>query len=253
MTGVPAATGTPARRRASNRQMAPLQPASTVATPAATDGELVSRIVAGDHRAFEALMRRHNGRLFRAARAILKDDGLAEDAVQEAYLEAYRHMADFRGESQVGTWLVRIAVNQSLMRLRKHKRDRVVVPFDTRPSHDGEDGVMDLPDETTESPSATVLRHEMRQTLERHIDKLPASFRAVFVLREVEEMSVEETAEALGIPPATVRTRLFRARGLLRQALALDVDHATRDVFSFAGARCDRIVATVLARLPERS
>ena len=112
---------------------------------------------------------------------------------------------------------------------------------------------MDLPDETTESPSATVLRHEMRQTLERHIDKLPASFRAVFVLREVEEMSVEETAEALGIPPATVRTRLFRARGLLRQALALDVDHATRDVFSFAGARCDRIVATVLARLPERS
>jgi RNA polymerase sigma-70 factor, ECF subfamily len=224
-------------------------------TPAAasppTDAELVAAIVSGDHRAFEGLMRRHNGRLFRAARAILKDDGLAEDAVQDAYLEAYRHMADFRGDAQVGTWLVRIAVNQSLMRLRKQRRERVVVPFDLPPSHDAEDRVMDLPDEKSESPSDTVLRHEMRRTLERHIDTLPASFRAVFVLREVEEMSVEETAEALGIPPATVRTRLFRARALLRQALALDVDHATRDVFSFAGARCDRIVATVLARVQE--
>jgi RNA polymerase sigma-70 factor, ECF subfamily len=230
--------------------MVRFQPSPATASTA-SDAELVTAIVGGDHRAFETLMRRHNGRLFRAARAILKDDALAEDAVQDAYLEAYRHMADFRGDSQVGTWLVRIAVTQSLMRLRKQKRDRVVVPFDLPPSHDAEDRVMDVPDEKSESPSDSVLRREMRQTLERHIDKLPASFRAVFVLREVEEMSVEETADALGIPSATVRTRLFRARALLRQALELDVDHATRDVFSFAGARCDRIVAAVLARVAE--
>ena len=189
-------------------------------------------------------MRRHNGRLFRAARAILKDDAEAEDAVQDAYLDAYRHMAEFRGDSQVGTWLVRIAVNQALMRLRKHKRESVVVSFD-RP--EPEDSMEQLRDEKSESPMAATLRAEIRRLLERRIDELPMTFRAVFVLREVEEMSVEETAAALGIPAATVRTRLFRARALLRQALDREMDLVTGDVFGFAGARCDRIVAAVLA------
>lgn len=194
-------------------------------------------------------MRRHNSRLFRAARAILKNDAEAEDAVQDAYLDAYRHMGDFRGESQVGTWLVRIAVNQALMRLRKRKRDGVVVRFGSPDTDESSDIVGHLRDDRSESPTAATLRGEIRRLLERRIDELPMSFRTVFVLREVEEMSVEETASALGIPPATVRTRLFRARALLRQAMARDMDVVTGDAFGFAGARCDRIVANVLARI----
>ena len=111
---------------------------------------------------------------------------------------------------------------------------------------------MDIPDNRAEPPQSATLRGEVRRILERRIDELPVAFRTVFVMREVEEMSVEETAESLGIPPATVRSRLFRARALLREALARDIDVAAADVFSFAGARCDRIVDAVLSRLRER-
>jgi RNA polymerase sigma-70 factor (ECF subfamily) len=224
------------------------QPASSTPYPT-PDADLVSATAGGDHQAFEALMRRYNGRLFRAARAILKNDAEAEDAVQDAYLDAYRHMPEFRGDAQVGTWLVRIAVNHALMRLRRQKRDNIVVPFQPGESEETSASVDHIPDERTESPTTTTLRGEIRQLLERRIDELPIAFRTVFVLREVEEMSVEETADALGIPAATVRTRLFRARALLRQALARDVDLVTGDVFGFAGARCDRIVANVLAHV----
>src|SRR5436190_5006834 len=201
-----------------------------------------------DHQAFETMMRRHNGRLFRVARAILKNDADAEDALQDAYLEAYRHLDDFRAEAELSTWLTRIVVNQSLMRLRRQKRDGTVVPF-------RQDGVdvppeVEVRDDKTESPSAAVLRTEMRRILERRIDELPVAYRTVFVMREIEDMSVEETARCLEIPSSTVRTRLFRARALLRASLSRDVDIATGDVFAFAGAGCDRIVANVLARLP---
>jgi RNA polymerase sigma-70 factor (ECF subfamily) len=201
------------------------------------------------HQAFEALMRQHNGRLFRVARAILTDDADAEDALQDAYLDAYRHLDEFRGEAQLSTWLTRIVVNQALMRLRRRKRDGIVVPFHAEPRVDGrpEDEVRD---DKTESPSAATLRGEIRRIIERRIDELPVDFRTVFVMREVEDMSVEETAACLSIPAATVRTRLFRARALLRESLARDVDVATGDVYAFAGARCDRIVAYVLAHLP---
>ena len=211
---------------------------------AAADADLVRLTGTGDHAAFEALMRRHNGRMFRAARAILKDDTEAEDAVQEAYLDAYRHMPDFRGESQVGTWLVRIAVNHALMRLRKQKRDSVVMSFDQQEPGDTGDIVDHLADERNEAPTTTIQRSEIRQLLERRIDELPMSYRTVFVLREVEEMSVEETSAALGIPPATVRTRLFRARALLRQALAREVDLVTGEV---RGHRAPRIEFTAPA------
>ena len=193
-------------------------------------------------------MRRYNGRLFRTARAILKDDAEAEDAVQDAYLDAYKHMAEFRGGAQLGTWLVRIVVNHSLMRLRKQKRDRVVIPFAGTQSMTTDDFMRNVPDEKSESPSNAALRAEIRRALEQRIDELPEGFRTVFVLREVEEMTVEETAECLGIPPATVRTRLFRARALLREALTREIDVATGDIFGFAGERCDRIVERVLAR-----
>ena len=181
-------------------------------------------------------MRRYNPRLFRVARAILKDDGAAEDALQEAYIQAYRQLGTFRGDAGIGTWLTRIVINQSLMVLRKRKREKegVVVPF---------------PDVPAESPSDLTLRSEIRRLIERRVDELPVAFRTVFVMREIEEMTAQETAEALGIPEATVRTRLFRARALLRNSLERDMDLARGDVYAFAGARCDRIVAAVLDRI----
>ncbi|MEN3338675.1 MAG: hypothetical protein V7647_2351 [Acidobacteriota bacterium] len=225
-----------------------MQAQSTKPAPVGGDDQdLVARVLLREDAAFEALMRRYNGRLFRVARAILRNDGDAEDALQDAYLDAYRHMSAFKGDAQLGTWLTRIVVNQALMRLRRLKRERVVVPF-----HDPERG-QDTPevqveDRTTESAPEGLLRAEMRGLIERRIDELPLAFRAVFVMREVEDMSVQDTADALGVPAATVRTRLFRARALLREALARDFDTATLNVFGFAGARCDRIVEGVLVR-----
>ncbi len=230
----------------------PIQPTpfATAPKPAAAidDTELVQRIAAHDQAAFEILMRRHNGKLFRVARAILKDDAEAEDALQDAYLDAYRHIDDFRGGARLTTWLTRIVINQALMRLRKHKRDRVVVPFGNGRATEPDQAEADVADERSESPPGATLRAEIRRALERRIDELPIAFRTVFVMREVEDMTVAEIAECLSIPAATVRTRLFRARALLREALARDMDMATVDVFSFAGERCDRIVAGVLAR-----
>lgn len=213
------------------------------------DPVLVARISDGDQAAFESLMRRYNGKLFRIARAIVKDDSDAEDVLQDAYLDAYRHIDDFRGGAQVATWLTRIVINQALMRLRKQKRRSVIVPFRERRTLDADPTEADVPDHTTESPSSRVLREEIRRILERRIDELPLSFRTVFIMREVEDMSVQETAECLGISSATVRTRLFRARALLRESLAREMDLAAGDVFAFAGARCDRIVAGVLERV----
>lgn len=198
-------------------------------------------------------MRRYNTRLFRIARTILKDDAAAEDALQDAYVRAYGHMDTFRGDAELSTWLTRIVINEALMALRKRKRERTVVPF--TPNNDGggtsEATVMDVEDRRAESPSDTALRGEIRRIIERRIDELPVAFRTVFVMREVEDMSVQETAECLGIPAATVRTRLFRARTLLREALERDMDSARASVFGFAGARCDRIVAGVLARISQ--
>lgn len=224
------------------------QPTPPAPTPSVDDVELIRRIARGDHAAFEPLMRRHNSRLFRVARAILRDDAEAEDALQDAYLDAYRHINTFRGEAPPRTWLTRIVINQALMRLRRQKRDRVVVPFSDRSTIEPDHREAEMADEKSESPHAAALRAEMRRMLERRIDELPMAFRTVFVMREIEDMTVEETAECLSIPSATVRTRLFRARALLRDALERDMDTAAVGVFGFAGDRCDRIVARVLAR-----
>ena len=221
--------------------------AGTAALASLDDQTLATRITAHDGVAFEALMRRHNSRLFRVARAIVKDDSEAEDVLQEAYLDAYRNMSQFRGDAQLSTWLVRIVANRALMRLRQSKRERVVFPMAEVGSEDG--ATKDYADPAVESPPQTIQRAEIRRLLERRIDELPVTFRAVFVLREIEELSAEEVATCLGIPSSTVRTRLFRARALLREALARDLDTAAADVFSFAGERCDRIVAKVLARV----
>jgi RNA polymerase sigma-70 factor (ECF subfamily) len=201
---------------------------------AATDETLVECVRAGDLGALQALMRRHNRLLYRTARAILRDDAEAEDAVQEAYLRAYRALHAFRGESKFSTWLVRIAANEALMRRRRNARAAAVVPIDAAAELQAEEtGGDDM----------------LRRLLERRIDALPDDYRAVFVLRALEELSVEETSGALGIPEATVRTRFFRARALLRESLAQEIDRGMEGAFGFAGERCDRTVAKVLERI----
>jgi RNA polymerase sigma-70 factor, ECF subfamily len=229
--------------------MTPSNSAARVLPTGLSDSALVERIGTGDQLAFEAVMRKYNGKLYRIARAILKNDSDAEDVLQDAYLDAYRHIGEFRGGSELATWLTRIVINQALMRVRKERRRSSIVPFRNALMHETDSPEAQVPDQQSESPSASVIRAETRRMLERRIDELPVAFRTVFIMREVEEMSVEETARCLSITPATVRTRLFRARALLREALARDIDTATGDVFAFAGARCDRIVSSVLARL----
>lgn len=199
-----------------------------------SDEALVDRLRGGDLGALEALMRRHNRLLYRTARAILRDDAEAEEAVQEAYLRAYRALETFRGESKFSTWLVRIAANEALMRRRARRRTADVVPLEAAAELQSEEERGD---------------DMLRRLLEKRIDALPDDYRAVFVLRAVEDFSVEETAQALGIPEATVRSRFFRARGLLRESLAREVDRGMEDAFGFAGARCDRTVAKVLDRI----
>lgn len=209
--------------------------------------ELARRVAAGEPTAFEALMRRHNRALFRTARAILRDDAEAEDVLQDAYLQAYRAIGGFRGEAKLSTWLARIVANEALAKARKRARRAEIVRLQPGAS---ETEVNEIPDERSdESPERSAQRVEMRRLLEAEIDALPDDYRVVFVLRAVQEMSVEETADTLGIPQATVRTRLFRARSLLREGLASKVDLACEEAFSFAGERCDRIVAHVLERM----
>jgi RNA polymerase sigma-70 factor (ECF subfamily) len=208
--------------------------------PAVDDAELARRIARHDEAAFEIVMRRHNGALYRVARAILKNDADAEDVLQESYLAAYRHIAEFRAEAKLSTWLTRIVVNQALARRRSQRRSRIVVPF----SEEAAD--VDNPES---SPEQSTTRAEIRRLLERKIENLPIAFRTVYVLREVDELSGAETAECLSITEATVRTRLFRARGLLRESLSRELDLAAADVFHFGGENCNRIVAGVLARL----
>ena len=222
-----------------------MKPALQETAERLSDTDLIGRTRAGDMRALEALMRQHNRTLYRTARAILRDDGEAEDAVQEAYFRAYQALATFRGESKLSTWLVRIVANEALMRRRRKAGKAEVLPLDpTVASDEWKEPMSEDP-----GPERSAQRGEMTRLLEQRIDALPDGYRAVFVLRAVEELSVEETAAALDIPDATVRTRFFRARGLLRESLARDIDRSLEDAFGFAGERCDRIVATVLERI----
>ena len=222
------------------------------------DADLVRRIASGDVSAFELLMRRHNRRLYRLARATLRNHAEAEDALQEAYLSAYRAIGQFRGESALSTWLSRLVLNECLGRLRRKTRRDNVVPIVSSTGGFVGEGAVDVAVEVgnmsapnADSPDEAFARTEMRALLERKIDALPDVFRTVFVLRAVEDMNVDETARCLDIPEATVRSRHFRARSMLRESLAQDLDMAERDVFEFGGAHCDWIVARVLSRLTE--
>jgi RNA polymerase sigma-70 factor, ECF subfamily len=227
-------------------------PAATSLDPAISDQDLARSVAGGNEAAMRLLMRRHNQTLYRTARSILHDDAEAEDAVQDGYLSAFRSIGNFRGDARLSTWLTRIVVNESLGRLRKSRHGAQVIPMD------GDAGVAlavaetMMNQESPHQPEQEAMRAQSRKLIESKIDELPDAFRTVFVLRAVEEMSVDEVATSLGIPEATVRTRFFRARALLRESLARDTDKALASAFSFAGARCDRIVERVIACLHEQ-
>ena len=213
-----------------------------------SDADLVAAIAAGNDSAFVALMRRFNRPLYRTARSILKDDSEAEDVLQDAYLLAYRGINSFRGDAKLLTWLTRIVVNEAVAKSRRTARRAAVIQL-TGVIADGDTGDPNVDESLSQQPEQAAMRAEVRGVLEKNIDALPDVFRTVFVLRALEEMSVEEVAVCLGIPEPTVRTRLFRAKGLLRQSLSREIDFAFEEAFSFDGLRCDRIVASVMGRL----
>ena len=211
------------------------------------DRTLVERTLHGDRAAFATIMRRHNRRLYRLARATLRDDAEAEDALQDAYLAAYRSLAQYRHDAAFATWLSRVVLNQCYSRLRRTSRRENVIPI----AHALDQRELESVADPAEGLDAAVMRLEMRRLIERKLDELPGEFRLVFVLREIEELTVGDVAAMLDIPEATVRSRAFRARTLLRAALARELDVAESDAYEFGGARCDRIVGAVLARLQE--
>lgn len=208
----------------------------------ATDAELVDASLDRSAGAFAALMERYNRKLYRAARAITANDAEAEDVVQEAWTRAFTQLAGFRREARLSTWLVRIAVNEALGRRRAQ---RVSVPIDAV-----DEVVLYSIIPLQERPldqEGDVFRSQIRRVLEKAIDGLPDDFRVVFVMRAVEDLDVDEVAGLLGIAPATVRSRMFRARALLREHLDRALYPRLTDVFPFAGARCRCITRRVLA------
>ncbi len=216
--------------------LAPTAPAPALTT--LSDEEVVTRVLAGDTSLFEILMRRYNQRLFRVARGILTDAAEAEDVMQEAYLRAFRELATFRGEALFATWLTRIACHEALARSRK--RWRLV------PSSGGEPP--DPPAETP-GPEQQAGNRELQALLLAAIELLPDPLRSVFCLREVEGLSTEQTAEALALTAENVRVRLHRAKRNLRQTLDERIGREVRQLYLFDGARCDRVVERVFARL----
>lgn len=207
----------------------------------ADDEAIVARVLGGETSSFEVLIRRHNRRLFRTMRAILKSDDEAEDAMQEAYVSAFAHLNAFGGRARFSTWLVRIAVYEALGRLRRRKKaaslDEITLEQE--------------PMSRTKNPEEETSNDQLRACLENAIDALPVGYRTVFVMRSVEGMSITETAESLDISEQMVRTRHHRARQLLQEELARGNDSIASDVFDFHLSRCDRVASNVLARISQ--
>jgi RNA polymerase sigma-70 factor (ECF subfamily) len=209
---------------------------------ALADEDVVARVLAGETALFELIMRRHNQLLFRVARGVLKSDADAEDVVQQAYLQAYAHLAQFSGDARLSTWLTRITLNEAFARTRRRGR-HAEVPFENSESEP-----MRLMSDRR-SPEDDASAREVTRLLEAAVDELPEIYRIVFVMREVQELSTAETAQCLELTEEAVKVRLHRARGLLREAMAARMEARAPEAFAFLGARCDRIVATVLSRL----
>lgn len=212
--------------------------------------ELVRHARAGEREAFRVIMQRGNQRLFRIARGLVRDDAEAEDIVQETYVRAFTHLDDFRGEASIYTWLTRIAINEAKGRLRKQRQN---VGLDAVEAMQGRGAhvIMFPHTDPALTPELDVARAQVRRLLELAIDDLPEDFRVVFVMREVEGCSTAETAAALNIREETIKTRLHRARRLLRATISERLASSVSDAFMFMGARCERMSERVLARLSE--
>ena len=209
-------------------------------TAAVPDDEVVARVQAGEHGLFEILMRRHNQRLYRAARAIVRDETEIEDVLQQTYMNAFAHLHQFAARSQFSTWLTRILINEASRRRR------------TLQERSGADTVEALDERGASArradpnPEHRAYASELRRVLEEAVDALPDTYRIVFMLRDVEGMSTSETALALGLADEAVKTRLHRGRAMLRRALRQRLGDVTADAFAFHATRCDRVVAAVL-------
>jgi RNA polymerase sigma-70 factor, ECF subfamily len=203
------------------------------------DGEVVRRVRAGETALFEVLMRRHDQRVYRTVRAILRDEDEVEDAMQQAWIQAYLHLGEFEGTAALSTWLVRISANEALARLRRRSR---LVPM----TEAMQEETMDA---TSEGPEERVAAREAVHLVECAVDKLPAPYRTVFMLREVEGLSTSDTATALGIGEDATKVRLHRARAMLRRTLSELAERAAPEAFPFLAPRCNRIVESVMATI----
>jgi RNA polymerase sigma-70 factor, ECF subfamily len=211
------------------------------------DEEMVARVRRGEREAFRGIVQRYNRRLYRVARGVMRDDGEAEDVVQEAYLRAYAALGEFRGESSLATWLTQIVLNEARGRLRRRRptEDLEVLDMTAQQS-----SVVAFPGVTAfGDPETAAAQAQIRRLLERAVDQLPDPFRLVFIMRDIDGLSIEETGAQLGIRPETVKTRLHRARRLLREHLNDKLSSALKDTFPFDGARCNRMTDAVMRRL----
>lgn len=208
---------------------------------APSDEEIARRVVGGETELFELIMRRHNTLVYRAVRGFLHDEAEVEDVMQQAYIAAWRHLGAFAGNARFSTWLVRIAVNEALMRLRRTRRLALV-----------EDEVTAIEEtpmgrERPTNPEDLAANRELARILERAVDELPDLYRAVFVLREVQGLSTEDTAEALAVSIDVVKTRLRRARISLQTTLQESMRGQVSALYAFEAPRCDRVVAGVMS------
>jgi RNA polymerase sigma-70 factor (ECF subfamily) len=209
-----------------------------------SDAEVVERVRAGETALFEILMRRHNQRVYRVARAVVKDEADAEDVMQQAYINAFTHLAQFEQRSQFSTWLTRITVYEALLRRRKRKGEESL----TEPETIADGDTMQLMSSEADPERQAYVR-ELGRVLEAAVDALPDAYRAVFMLREVEGLSTRETAEGLDLGEEAVKTRLHRAKVMVRRSITDQLGTAGRDAFQFHATRCDRVVAAVLGRI----
>jgi RNA polymerase sigma-70 factor (ECF subfamily) len=226
--------------------MAPVGKPLTRSTDGLSDVELVERARARDASAFRTIMKTHNQRLYRLARGIVRNDSEAEDIVQEGYVRAFSHLDGFRGDSSLATWLSRIVINEALGRMRK-KRRSVEVPESSRQP---EATIIQFPvNVSNDDPERTMAQRQILNLVERATDNLPDVYRTVFVARVIEGLNIDETSELLGVKPETVKTRLHRARQLVRKELDAQIGPVLLDAFPFAGRRCERLTVAVLGRL----
>ncbi|MGO8064172.1 RNA polymerase sigma factor [Rhizobium leguminosarum] len=214
-----------------------------------SDADLVPLAKMGDELAIRAIVQRHNQRLFRTARAVIRNDAEAEDVVQATYIKAFTNLAAFRGEAQLSTWLTRITLNEALGRVRARKNTTGLEEIDMQTMAPGGE-VLQFPSSlSATNPETELARSQARHLLENAVDELPDDFRAVFVLRDVEGMSTDEAASYLGIRPETAKTRLHRARKMMRQSIEKQLSGAFSALFPFDGARCASMADRVIAAL----